>query len=375
MKVPLLDLKAQYASLRDEIVPAVEAVLESQTFINGSQVGQLEEEVARYSACAAAVGVSSGTDALLCSLMALEIGPGDEVITTPYTFFATAGSITRVGARPVFVDIDPVTFNLDVSRVDDAVSDQTRAILPVHLFGQTAEMDPLLEIAEERELVVIEDAAQAIGATYRQRKAGSMGIVGCLSFFPSKNLGGAGDGGMIVTRDTALAERLACLREHGAQPKYFHDRIGGNFRLDTIQAAYLLVKLRHLEEWSARRRANAALYDELLAPIEQVTTPRVLPHNRSIYNQYVVRVPDRDGLRAHLLEHGVGVAIYYPMGLHQQRCFAELGYRKGDFPEAEQAAAESLALPVYAELAEEQIRYVAGTIQDYFQRGVTSPPL
>ncbi len=369
MKVPLLDLKAQYASLRLEIVPAVEAVLESQTFINGPQVGQLEEEVARYSACAAAVGVSSGTDALLCSLMALEIGTGDEVITTPYTFFATAGSITRVGARPVFVDIDPVTFNLDVSRVDDAVSEQTRAILPVHLFGQTAEMDPLLEIAEERDLVVIEDAAQALGATYRQRKAGSMGTVGCFSFFPSKNLGGAGDGGMIVTRDTALAERLACLRDHGAQPKYFHERIGGNFRLDTIQAAYLLVKLRHLEDWSARRRANAALYEELLAPTDPVTTPRVLPHNRSIYNQYVVRVPDRDGLREHLLEHGVGAAIYYPMSLHQQRCFAELGYRKGDFPEAERAAAESLALPVYPELTEEQIRYVAGTIQDYVQQG------
>jgi dTDP-4-amino-4,6-dideoxygalactose transaminase len=369
MNVPLLDLKAQYASLRGEIVPAVEEVLESQAFINGPQVRQLEEEVARYSACAAAVGVSSGTDALLCSLMALEIGPGDEVITTPYTFFATAGSITRVGARPVFVDIDPVTFNIDASQVDDAVSEQTRAILPVHLFGQTAEMDPLLEIAEERELVVIEDAAQAIGATYKQRKAGSMGSLGCFSFFPSKNLGGAGDGGMIVTRDGALAERLACLRNHGAQPKYFHERIGGNFRLDTIQAAYLLVKLRHLEEWSERRRANAALYDELLASVQEVTTPGVLAHNRSIYNQYVIRAADRDGLRAHLLEHGVGVAIYYPMSLHQQRCFAELGHQKGDFPEAERAAADSLALPVYPELTEEQIRYVAGSIRDYFMRG------
>ncbi len=369
MKVPLLDLKAQYASLRDEIVPAVEAVLESQRFINGPEVAQLEEEVARYSACAAAIGVSSGTDALLCSLMALEIGAGDEVITTPYTFFATAGSITRVGARPVFVDIDPVTFNLDASQVDDAVSEQTRAIVPVHLFGQTAEMDPLLEIAEERELLVIEDAAQAIGATYKQRKAGSMGTLGCFSFFPSKNLGGAGDGGMIVTRDPDLAERIACLRDHGAQPKYFHERIGGNFRLDTIQAAYLLVKLRHLEEWSARRRANAARYDELLASTEAVTTPQVLPHNQSIYNQYVIRAPDRDGLRAHLLEHDIGVAIYYPMGLHQQRSFAELGYAKGDFPEAERAAAESLALPVHPELTEEQIRYVVGTIQDFFRWG------
>ncbi len=378
MNVPLLDLKAQYATLRDEIMPALEAVMESQYFINGPAVKELEAAVAEYSGCAAAVGVSSGTDALIVSLMALGIGEGapacrvgqacpgcDEVITTPYTFFATAGSIWRVGAKPVFVDIEPETFNIDASRIEAAVTEHTKAILPVHLFGQVADMEPILAIAGRHGLAVIEDGAQAIGATYRGRKAGSMGTTGCFSFFPSKNLGGLGDGGMVTTQDEELADRLTQCRNHGSKPKYYHKWVGGNFRLDTIQAAGLLVKLGHLDDWSAKRRANAARYEELFADVAEVVTPKVADGNVSIYNQYVIRVPRRDELQAHLKAQGIGTAIYYPLSLHEQACFADLGHKTGDFPESEKAAAETLAIPIYPELTDEQIVHVAETIQAF----------
>jgi dTDP-4-amino-4,6-dideoxygalactose transaminase len=365
MQVPLLDLKAQYATLRDEMMSAVEAVLESQYFINGPAVRELESAVAAYSDCRGAVGVSSGTDALLCSLMSLGIGPGDEVITTPFTFFATAGSIWRVCARPVFVDVEPDTFNIDPAKIEAAVTDKTKAIMPVHLFGQTADMDPILAVAKKHGLAVIEDGAQAIGATYKGRKAGSMGTVGCFSFFPSKNLGGLGDGGMITTQDDELAGRLAQCRNHGQGATYIHTFVGANFRLDTIQAAGLLVKLKYLSRWSSGRRANAARYDELLADVAEVVTPTVRDGNVSIYNQYVIRVPRRDELHAHLREQGIGAAVYYPLSLHQQQCFAELGGKAGDFPVSEKAASEVLALPVFPELTDEQIVYVAETIKSF----------
>ena len=365
MNVPLLDLKAQYATLREEMLAALTAVLESQQFINGPQVKELEGLVAKYSGCAAAVGVSSGTDALLCALMTLGIGAGAEVITTPYTFFATAGSIWRTGARPVFVDIEPDTFNIDPAKIAAAVTPRTRAIMPVHLFGQTADMDPILAVAKKHNLFVIEDAAQAIGATYQGRPAGSMGTAGCLSFFPSKNLGGLGDGGMITTQDPDLAERLAMCRNHGSKPKYFHKFVGGNFRLDTLQAAGLIVKLRRLDGWSAQRRANAARYTQLLAGCKAVAPPAIRAGNVSIFNQYVIRVPRRNELQAFLKQQGVGTEVYYPVSLHEQECFAALGYKKGDFPQSEQAAAETLALPIYPELTDEQISYVAGKIKEF----------
>lgn len=364
MQVPLLDLKAQYAAIRDEIAPAIDAVMSSQYFINGPEVKELEGLVAEYCGCAAAVGVSSGTDALLCSLMTLGIGRGDEVITTPYTFFATVGSIWRVRAKPVLVDIEPDTLNINPDLVAEAVTDKTKAILPVHLFGQAAEMDPIMAVAKAHDLSVIEDAAQAIGATYKGRKVGSIGTVGCLSFFPSKNLGGIGDGGMIVTTDAALAEDIAVFRNHGSTSKYYHKFVGGNFRLDTIQAAALIVKLKHLDGWSAKRRANAARYDELFADCEAVATPVVREHNESIFNQYVIRVPNRDDVTAALQAANIGCAIYYPLSLHEQECFKSLGHNKGDFPESQKAAATSLALPIYPELTEDQIQYVAASVKE-----------
>jgi dTDP-4-amino-4,6-dideoxygalactose transaminase len=300
--------------------------------------------------------------------MALGIGAGDEVITTPFTFFATAGSIWRVGAKPVFVDIDPRTFNIDSHRVEGAVSAKTKAIMPVHLFGQAADMDPILDLSSRRGLHVIEDAAQAIGAEYKDRRVGSFGTAGCFSFFPSKNLGGAGDGGMIVTRDAAFAEKLLFFRNHGSEIKYYHKWVGGNFRLDTIQAAYLLIKLEHLDEWSEGRRRNAALYAALLSDVPELVLPWVSPDCRSIYNQYVIRTPRRDALRKHLSERGIGTEVYYPLNLHEQECFRDLGYAKGDFPEAEKAALEVLALPIYPELREEQIRHVAASIREFHGR-------
>jgi dTDP-4-amino-4,6-dideoxygalactose transaminase len=366
MKVPLLDLKAQYATLRDELRAAVDRVLESQQFINGPEVKQLEEAVAAYSSCTRAVGVSSGTDALLCALMTLGIGPGDEVITVPFTFFATVGSIVRTGARPVFVDIEPQTFNMNPALLEAAITPRTKAVMPVHLFGQCADMDPILEMARKHNLHVIEDAAQAIGATYKGRAAGTMGTFGCLSFFPSKNLGGLGDGGMILSQDPELTDRCQVFRQHGSKPKYYHKFVGGNFRLDTLQAAGLLVKLKYLDGWSQRRRENARRYDELFAGCPAVTAPRIRDGNVSIYNQYVIRVGDRrDALRTHLADTGVGTEIYYPLSLHEQECFADLGYRRGAFPESEKAAAETLALPIYPELTPEQIEYVARQVKAF----------
>lgn len=380
MKVPLLDLKAQYMAIKAEIDASVAEVMESQQFILGPPVQKCEQAIAQYSGCAYGVGVSSGTDALLVCLMAEGIGPGDEVITTPYTFFATAGSIARVGAKPVFVDIDPASYNLDPGQIESKITPHTRAIIPVHLYGQMADMDAVMRVAEKHQLVVIEDAAQAIGAEHKGRRAGSIGQYGCFSFFPSKNLGAAGDGGMVVTGDARRAEKLIRLRAHGSQPKYYHQVIGGNFRLDSLQAAVVLAKLRHLDAWTTARQHNASRYNRLFAetglPIAEGAQPSaskagapslVLPRivtDRHIFNQYVIRVARRDPLRAALREKGVGTEIYYPVPLHLQECFSYLGYRAGAFPESESAAAETLALPIYPELSETQARYVVQCIAE-----------
>jgi len=364
MQVPLLDLKAQYATIKDEVLAAVSEVLESQRCIGGPKVAELEEKIAAISDSRFAVGTSSGTDAILNSLMSLDIGAGDEVITTPFTFFATVGCITRTGAKPVFVDIDPRTFNIDPALIALAVTEKTKVIMPVHLFGQMADMDPIMEIADKYNLAVIEDAAQSITSTYKGRKAGSIGTAGCFSFFPSKNLGGIGDGGMIVTNDEQLYERLFVMRNHGSKPKYYHKYIGGNFRLDAIQAAALLVKLPHLNEWSQGRRRNAAYYGKRFAGTV-VKTPYINPDCVTIYNQYVIRVPRRDEVAAHLSEKNIGCAIYYPVPLHLQECFSYLGYKEGDFPESEKAAKEVLAIPVYPELTDEQLQYVASEIEEF----------
>lgn len=363
--VPLLDLKAQFAAVEKEVRAAIDRIVESQQFILGPEVKALEDELAAYAGAAHGIGVSSGTDALLASLMVLGIGPEDEVVTTPYSFFASAGGIARLGARPVFVDIEPNTYNIDANLIETAVTPRTKAILPVHLFGQCADMTAILEIAVKHRLPVIEDAAQAIGAEHQYRRAGGMGIMGCFSFFPSKNLGAFGDGGMVVTSDDGLAEKLQILRVQGAKPKYHHSMIGGNFRLDAIQAAILRAKLGHLDEWTAKRQENARLYDEKfaaadLAP-ELLTTPTQRP-GRHIFNQYVVRTRERNTLMAHLNDVGVGCAIYYPAPLHLQACFANLGYREGQFPNAETAAREILAIPIYPELTEAQIDTVVDRI-------------
>jgi dTDP-4-amino-4,6-dideoxygalactose transaminase len=363
MKVPLLDLKVQYAGIRDEVMQAVSDVLESQLCILGPRVEDLEKKVAALSDCKFAVGLSSGTDALLASLMAMNIGLGDEVITTPFTFFATAGCVSRVGALPVFVDIDPHTFNIDPAKIEGAITPKTKAIIPVHLFGQMCDMDAIMEIANRHGILVIEDAAQAISATYTGRKAGSMGAVGCFSFFPSKNLGGAGDGGMCVTNDAALHERLLLMRSHGSKPKYYHKVVGGNFRLDPLQAAVLLVKLPHLDAWSGARRRNAAIYDRAFAG-STVVTPHISPNCVSIFNQYSIRVQNRDAVRNALTDAGVGTEIYYPVPMHLQECFAGACRIVGSMAEAEKAANEVIALPIYPELTEEQINYVAQTVKE-----------
>ncbi|HUG91300.1 MAG TPA: DegT/DnrJ/EryC1/StrS family aminotransferase [Planctomycetaceae bacterium] len=368
--VPLSDLRAQYRSIKHAIDAAVLEVLESQEFILGPKVAACEAAVAEYSGCPYGVGVSSGTDALLIALMAENIGPGDEVITTPYSFFATAGCISRVGATPVFVDIQPDTFNIDPARIEGALTPRTRAILPVHLFGQMADMTAIMDIADRHGLVVIEDAAQAIGAEHAGRRAGSIGHYGCFSFFPAKNLGAAGDAGMVVTNDPDRAERLRVLRSHGSRPKYVHHMIGGNFRLDAIQAAILLVKLRHLEEWTAARQRIARTYDAAFAQAGlpqrgSITVPRATS-GRHVFNQYVVRTPDRDELRAALADAQIQTAVYYPAGLHEQACFRDLGYRAGTFPVAEAAARESLALPVFAELPLQDSGRVASTVLRFY---------
>lgn len=369
IQVPLLDLKPQFQPLREQALDAIAEILDSQYMINGPAVAAFEKEVAEYVGCADAVGVSSGSDALIVAMMALGIGPGDEVITTPYSFFATVGGIVRVGATPVFVDIDPVTFNIDVNQLASKVTDKTRAIAPVHLFGQSADMQPILELAKQHDLYVIEDAAQAIGATYHGRQVGTMGDVGCFSFFPTKNLGGAGDAGMVTTQDAELGHRLRVLRNHGMDPKYHHAMLGGNFRIDTIQAAYLSVKLPHLETWSQGRRENAARYDAMLADVELVTTPTIAAGNVSIYNQYIIRAERRDDLRAYLQEHHIGSEIYYPTSLHEQPCFANLGYKRGDFPQSEQAADATVALPIFPELSDEQLDHVGNTIRAFYGLG------
>src|SRR3984893_8737542 len=389
MQVPLLDLKPQYRPVAAEIEAAIEKVCANQHFILGPGVKDLGASVPAYGQCRHGVGVSSGTDALLLALMALGIGPGDAVITSPFTFFATAGTIARAGARPLFCDIDPVTFNLSPAALQTFIEKycegregellhrgsgaKVRAIMPVHLYGQVADMLPLMESARRYALKVIEDAAQAIGAEDAEHKrAGSVGDIGCLSFFPTKNLGAFGDAGMCVTNDAALAERLEVLRVHGGKPKYFHAFIGGNFRLDELQAAVLNVKLKHLDAWSAGRQRNAAFYDGAFARADlgrAVQTPVPVQGGRHIYNQYIIRVRDRDLLRQHLTAGGVGTEIYYPVPLHQQKCFAYLGHRTGDFPESERAAEETLALPIFPELTETQLQYVVDTIAAFYRRG------
>jgi dTDP-4-amino-4,6-dideoxygalactose transaminase len=364
MKVPLLDLKAQHSSIRNEVLAAVSEVLDSQVCILGPKVEELEERVAALSDCEYGVGMSSGTDAILAALMALDIGPGDEVIVPAFTFFATAGCVSRVGATPVFVDIDPRTYNIDVTQIERAITPITKAIIPVHLFGQMCEMDPIMELARRRNLHVIEDAAQAISATCKNRKAGSIGTVGCLSFYPTKNLGGAGDGGMLVTNDAGLREKLLMMRNHGMKPKYYHRVVGGNFRLDPLQAAVLLVKLPHLGAWSEARRRNAAIYDLAFAG-SGIGTPWISPDMVSIFNQYVIRVQGRDELVGHLQANQIGTEIYYPVPLHLQECFANLGYKAGVLPESERAAREVLALPIYPELTTEQLEFVCHAILEW----------
>jgi dTDP-4-amino-4,6-dideoxygalactose transaminase len=373
MNVPLLDLKAQYLAIKADIDAAIAEVLESQHFILGPKVEQCEKAIARYCGCSHGIGVSSGSDALLACLMAEDIGPGDEVITTPYTFFATVGAIARVGATPVFVDIDPSTYNIDASAILAKVTKKTRAIIPVHLYGQMADMDAVMSVANAHQLIVIEDAAQAIGSEHKGRRAGSIGHYGCVSFFPSKNLGAFGDGGMIVTNDAKRAERLAVLRAHGSKPKYYHKIVGGNFRLDAIQAAIVSAKLPHLDNWTAARQRNARKYDELFAAAGLAggdATPVTLPRtatDRHIFNQYVIRVTRRDELKAALQAKGVGTEIYYPVPMHMQECFAYLGHRAGAFPESERAANQTLAIPVHPELTAAQAQYVVDCVREFFQ--------
>lgn len=365
--VPLLDLEAQYRPIREAVLAAITRVCDSQRFIMGPEVEGLEKELASYLGVRDAVTVSSGTDAILAALMALGIGPGDEVITSTYSFFATAGCVARVGATPVFVDIDPVTYNIDPEAIRRALSTKTKAIIPVHLYGLCADMDPIQAIAREAGVPVIEDAAQAIGATYNGRQAGSMGTVGCFSFFPSKNLGAFGDGGLVTTNDDAIAHKVRLIRNHGAEPKYFHKIVGANFRCDAIQAAVLRVKLPHLAGWTEARRANAATYNRLFAESglgDRITLPVEPAGRHHIFNQYVVRVPQRDTVRAAMAERGVSTEIYYPVPFHLQECFAYLGHRRGDFPAAEAAADSTVALPIYGELTIEQQHAVVGALAD-----------
>ncbi len=367
IRVPLLDLKAQYATLKTEVDEAVHRVLDSGRFILGPEVQSLEEEVARYSQCAVGVGVASGTDALLLCLRALDVGPGDEVITSAYSFFASAGAVANVGARAVFVDIDPRTYNLDPHHLNGAMSPRTKAVIAVHLYGQCCDLTTIAELCGKRKVWLIEDAAQAIGSEWEGKRAGSVGDFGCFSFFPSKNLGGAGDGGMVVSKDPQLADRVRLLREHGARPKYHHQIVGTNSRLDAIQAAILRVKLRYLDKWSEARARNASLYHQLLEG-SRVGRPYADPRARHIYNQYVIRLPDRDAVKQHLADRGIGTEIYYPVPLNLQPCFAYLGSQPGDMPHSEAAARETLALPIYPELTEEQIRHAATTLREYLEQ-------
>ncbi len=378
MKIPLLDLKAQYLTIKDEIRAAIDEVLESQHFILGPKVEELEHSIAAYSGAKYAVGVSSGSDALLVSLMAIDVKPGDEVITSPFTFFSTAGVISRLNAIPVFVDIDPITYNIDPQKIEPAITDKTKAIIPVHLFGQCADMDPIIEIAKSHNICVIEDAAQSIGAEYKGEKAGSIGNIGIFSFFPSKNLGGYGDGGMVVTNDQILYEKIKTLRVHGSKPKYYHKIVGGNFRLDALQAAILNVKLKHLDIWSQKRRENAGYYDKRFQEIglkekSRIKTPEPVykmsgDKNYHIYNQYTIHSKKRDELQAFLKENGIGTEIYYPLPLHLQECFKDLGYKKGDLPASEEASSSVLSIPVYPELTPAQKDYIVQKISEFYNK-------
>jgi dTDP-4-amino-4,6-dideoxygalactose transaminase len=368
MPVPLLDLEAQYRPLRDAILAAITRVCDSQRFIMGPEVDALECELAAQLGVRHAISVSSGTDALLLALMTLGVGPGDEVVTTTYSFFATAGCVSRVGAKPVLVDIDPATFNIDPAQAVAAITPRTKAIMPVHLYGLAADLDPLMAAADRAGIAVIEDAAQAIGATYKARPLGGIGALGCFSFFPSKNLGAFGDAGLLTTNDDALARQARLLRTHGMQPKYYHHVVGANFRMDALQAAILRVKAPHLDGWTEGRRRNAAAYRTLFreAGLDRtIGLPAEPPDCRHIYNQFVIRTPDRDGLKRHLDEHGIGNEIYYPVPFHLQPCFADLGYARGAFPHAERAAAETLAIPIYGELTDAQRRTVVSTIEQF----------
>ena len=372
MSVPLLDLKPQFASIRGELMAALERVATSQLFILGSEVADLEREIAAYVGVPHAVGCASGTDALILSLHALAVRGGDEVVTTPFSFFASASCAALLGAKPVFVDIEPDTFNIDAGKLEAAIGPKTRALVPVHLFGQCADMDAILEIASRRGVPVVEDACQAIGATHRSKKAGAIGIAGAFSFFPSKNLGGFGDGGMITTGDDALAAKLRMLRVHGERERYKHQEIGWNSRLDAIQAAVLRVKLPHLDAWAAGRIAHADRYDRLfretgLVGKERLRIPARAPYAGHIFNQYTIRVRERDALVEHLKSHGIGYGIYYPIPLHLQECFKRLGHKPGDFPETERAAAEVLSLPVFPELTPLQIEEVVGAIAAFWE--------
>ncbi|HAY33381.1 MAG TPA: DegT/DnrJ/EryC1/StrS family aminotransferase [Ignavibacteria bacterium] len=388
MKVPLLDLKAQYKTIKEEIDKALIGVAESQGCILGPEVEKLESDLAKYTDCKYAVGVSSGTDALLVALMAIGIKPGDEVIIPTYSFFATAGVVSRLNAKPVFIDSDPVSFNIDPSKLKSLINKNTKAIVPVHLYGQCADMDPIMEIANEHGIIVIEDAAQAIGSQYKDgRKAGSIGHIGCFSFYPSKNLGCFGDGGLVTTNDETLYETLKIMRVHGGKPKYYHKVIGGNFRLDAIQAAVLNVKFPHLDSWTAKRQENAELYTKFFKENGLAETEGKIEYDEKnkvllpepvykkdnlkyyhIYNQYVIRVQNRDELRKNLTENEIGTEIYYPVPFHLQECFADLGYKKGDFPVSEWCAADSIALPIYPELSNEQIEFTVKTISNFLNK-------
>jgi dTDP-4-amino-4,6-dideoxygalactose transaminase len=379
MTVPLLDLKAQLRSIREEVVAAVTEVVDSGCYVMGPKVEQLEKEVAAHSGTTDAIGVSSGTDALLISLMALDVGPGDLVLTTPYSFFATAGVVTRLGATPVFVDIDPESFNMCPRELEKWLlanpkkREDLKAIIPIHLYGQCAEMESICDIASQYSIPVIEDAAQALGARYTfkgvERRAGSMGLMGCFSFFPSKNLGGIGDGGMVVTSDKALAEKLRMLRTHGAKPKYYHSLVGGNFRLDPIQAAVLSVKLPHLDSWNDARRKNALYYEARFSSADITKPVLKVEAHQHIYNQYVLKVSDRrDALRDALKEKGIGNEVYYPVPFHLQECFRYLGLKKGDYPHSEYCAEHSIAIPIYPELSDEQKDIVVMTIEEFYAK-------
>ncbi len=406
MEVPLLDLKAQYKTLQAEIRAAIDEVCESQHFILGPQVKAFEQEIALYSNTKHAIGVSSGTDALLVSLMALDIKLSDEVITPSYSFFATAGVIARLSAKPVFVDIDPLTYNINPSQIEKQITKRTKAIMPVHLYGQCCDMTPIIDIANRHNLSLIEDAAQAIGATLslpsplkgedRRGRAGSMGDLGCFSFFPSKNLGGFGDGGMVVTNNPELAKKVEILRVHGSNPKYYHKVIGGNFRLDALQAAILHVKLKYLDKWTLKRQNNAETYNKLFTDagladngrnsppphpspsmgkgrvgVSPISLPYIAPGNRHIFNQYVIRAKDRNNLQNFLKANGIGTEVYYPLPLHLQDCFSNLGYKEGDFPESEKAAKGTLALPIYPELTQEQQKYVVNKIKEFYSHNLS----